>query len=418
MCYFLAPSGNPLELTEGEEQLRSSNLRFLWFVLAAQALSTIGSSVTTIALAVMVFELTGSVLHMGGILAASTIPVVVMSFVGGALLDRYPSRLLMIVADLARAGLILLLPFAAITSVRLIYLVACAIGVFTSIFNPSQIKLVGDLAPSDQLVRANSYLSIARDGAELGGYLAGGALVAAIGYFATFAIDAASYALSALLLVAVPALAPSSPASSFRKLLTESPRALAHLWERPALRTNALYAMFPMAFVMMSTPNAYGLALDVYGRGPQGLAMMETITAAGWIAGGVLAGRLNYRGDRNVYAVFCGTIIGLCFIGVGLNGGYWAAVALLAFAAIANVGVIVASMALFQEIEPRPDKGRIIALRAGMGQLSGAAGLLCGGALGHALGITNLFLLAGTASIVLGLAVLVPYLRWKRRSAA
>lgn len=390
----------------------------LWLVLVAQALSAVGSSVTTIALAVMVFELTGSVLHMGGILAASTLPVVVMSFVGGALLDRYPSRLLMVLADLARAFLILLLPLAANAAVGLIYVVSVAMGVFTSLFNPSQIKLISDLAPPDMLIKANSYLSIARDGAELVGYLAGGALVAAIGYFATFTVDAATYVASACLLLAVPAVAPKGVTATFRRLLGKTPQALAHIWERPALRTNALYALLPMAFVMMSTPNAYGLALDVYDRGPQGLATLEVITAAGWILGGLIAGRLNYQGDRNFYAVACGTTIGLCFILVGLDFGFWSAVVLLTVAAVANVGVIVGSMTLFQEMETRPDKGRIIALRAGLGQLSGAVGLFLGGLLGQTIGITNLFLVAGIASMALGILVLAPYVRWKRRCSS
>ncbi len=69
---------------------------------------------------------------------------------------------------------------------------------------------------------------------------------------------------------------------------------MARMWERPVLRTNVLYALLP-GFVMMSTPNAYGLALEVYGRGPQGLAAMEVITSAGWIVGGALAVRIITR---------------------------------------------------------------------------------------------------------------------------
>ncbi|NLE74409.1 MAG: MFS transporter [Actinobacteria bacterium] len=404
-------------LRRGERgHLAASRKQSMWLVLGAQALSTMGSSVTTVALAVMVFQRTGSVLHMGGILAASTLPVVVMSFVGGALLDRYPSRALMVLADVVRAGLVLAFPFAAGVSVGLIYAVAAVMGVFTSMFNPSQIKLISDLVPTQDLMKANSYLSIARDGAELGGYLAGGALVASVGYFTTFTIDAATYALSALLLIWVPSIKPRDSRESFARLLKESPQALARLWERPVLRANTLYILLPMAFVMMNTPNAYGLALEVYDRGPQGLAAMEVVTAAGWILGGILASRINYKGDRNAYTVMCGTFIGICLVGVGLVGSFWASVGLLSLAAVANVGVIVGSMTLFQEIEPRPDKGRIIALRAGLGQLGGAAGLFLGGVLGNALGISNLYLLAGGGAIVLGGAVFLPYLRWKRRN--
>ena len=51
----------------------------------------------------------------------------------------------------------------------------------------------------------------------------------------------------------------------------------------------------------MATPNAYALALDVYDVGARGFSIMEVITSLGWLAGGVLASRLNYRGDRNTY---------------------------------------------------------------------------------------------------------------------
>lgn len=147
------------------ELLRGTLLR----VLLAQALSSMGSSITAVALAVMVFELTGSVLHMGAVLAASTLPLVVMSFVGGALLDRFEARRLMVIADLARAVLIVLMPLAARQSVGLIYVIAASVGTMSAVFNPSQVKLVGDLVETSKLVKANSYLSLARDGAELGG---------------------------------------------------------------------------------------------------------------------------------------------------------------------------------------------------------------------------------------------------------
>src|SRR5665811_1049824 len=159
-----------------------------------------GSSITAVALAVMVFDLTGSVLHMGAVLAASTLPLVVMSFVGGALLDRFEARRLMVISDLARALLIVLMPLAARQSVGFIYVIAASIGTMSAVFNPSQVKLVGDLVQASRLVKANSYLSLARDGAELGGYLVGGALVVSIGYTSTFLADGATYLMSAVLL--------------------------------------------------------------------------------------------------------------------------------------------------------------------------------------------------------------------------
>jgi MFS family permease len=390
----------------------------LYRILAAQALSSMGTSVSTVALAVMVFDLTGSVLHMGGILAASALPLVVMSFVGGALLDRYEGRRLMVAADVGRAALMFLLPVVALQSVGLIYVVAAAIGVFSAVFNPSQVKVVGEIVPVDRLVRANSYLSISREGAELGGYLVGGVLVALVGYAVTFAIDGLSYIVSAALLFGLPAAKRAGDAVVPRlgRLLRESPRVLGRLWANPALRTNLLFALLPMTVMLMATPNAYGLALQVYDRGPQGFALMETCAAIGWIVGGVAASRLNYRGDRNSYVYVSFSIMALCFLGVGLSGSFWVSVALLSAAAVANVGVIVGSMTLFQEIEPRPDKGRMIAVRAGFGQMSATVGLLLGGVLGEWLGEPTLFVVVGTAGLLLPSMIYLPYRASKRRA--
>jgi len=385
-------------------------IRPLHRILGAQALSSLGTSISTVALAVMVFDISGSVLHMGGVLAASTAPLMVMSFVGGALLDRYEGRRLMVLSDIARALLVLAMPLAATQSVALIYVVAGVIGVFSALFNPSQVRLVGQIVARNMLVRANSHLSVSREGAEIGGYLVGGALVASLGYFTTFTIDAATYGISALLLLGLPRVVTGGEkARKLSDLLRESPRTLVRIWCSVRLRTNLLLAVLPFPFLMMGTPNAYGLALEVFEKGPQGFALMEVLTSGGWIAGGLIAGRMNFRGDRNSYVYWSSIAMAACMVAVGLSGSFWLAVAFLTLGAVANVGLIVGSMTLYQEIEERPDKGRMIAIRAGFGQTSMTLGLLGGGILGEYIGITNVFWVIGLAGAVLGTLVYLPY---------
>ena len=381
-------------------------------------MSSLGTSVSTVALAVMVFALTGSVVHMGGILAAATLPLVVMTFFGGALIDRFEARRLMVGADMARAVMMLMMPLAAGRSVGLIYVVAGSVGVFSALFNPSQVKVVGELIPADGLVKANSYLSIAREGAELGGYLVGGALVAVVGYTVTFVADAASYLISATLLLALPAAATRFSGAGLGALLRESPRVVGVVWKSRALRTNLLLALAPMLVIMMSTPNAYGLALSVFGRGAGGFALMEAVASCGWIIGGVAASRLNYKGDRNLYVAVSIAAMAACFVGVGLSRSFWVSVVLLAVAAAANVGAIVGSMTLFQELPSRPDKGRIIALRTGFGQMSSAVGLLLGGVLGGAIGEQRVFIAIGVVGATLCAVIALPYWATMRREAS
>ena len=212
-----------------------------------------------------------------------------------------------------------MMPLAASRSVGLIYVVAAAMGVFSALFNPSQVKVVGELVPAEGLVKANSYLSIAREGAELGGYLVGGALVALVGYTVTFVIDAGSYLISATLLFALP----SWPSVRGEPDCCDCCANRRGRWGPSgglaALRTNLLLALAPMLVIMMSTPNAYGLALDVFGKGSTGFALMEALSSCGWILGGVVASRLDYKGDRNSTWPSRLAVMAACSVGVGLS---------------------------------------------------------------------------------------------------
>jgi len=384
--------------------------RVLGRILAAQALSSGGTSVSTVALAFMVFKLTGSVLHMGGVMAASAFPLVVTSIIGGAVLDRFSAKNVMVLSDLARAVLIFAMPFLAQRAVGFIYLVAALMGVFAALFNPGQIKLIGDLADREYLVRANSYLGVSRDGAELIGYLLGGVLVTFVGYTLTFSIDAASYVVSALLLLGLPKALPRvGPVPRLGALIAESPAVVARLWHRPGLRTNLLLATFATMAIMMNIPNSYGLALDVFDRGAAGLAALEVLTASGLIVGGLIISRMSLQGDKNRYASFSLVAMGVCMIGVSFSGLFWLSIALMGLVGVANVWQFVPSITMFQEAPAEADKGRLISLRAGLGQMGMTSGLLLGGILGEALGITSAFLVAGLAGIGLTLVIYVPY---------
>jgi MFS family permease len=387
-------------------------------MLVAQGLSSVGTSMSTVALAFMVYEVTGSVLHMGGVMAASTLPLVVTAWIGGAFLDRYSARNIMVLADAARALLIFAMPFMAQRATGLIYVVAGLMGIFSALFNPGQIKLIGELVEKEQLVKANSYLGISRDGAELIGYLAGGVLVTYLGYTLTFVLDAASYALSGVLLIGLPrGLMHAGPAPKVRALVAEWPVVLRRLWRHPGLRTNLLLAVFGAAAAMMNVPNSYGLALDVFDKGAGGLAALEVFVAVGLILGGLLYSRLRLKGDKNAYVFYSLAAMAICLVAVSFSGQFWVSIVLLGFTGVASVGMFVPSITMFQEIPASPEKGRLIAIRSGFGQLGVMVGYLLGGLLGAELGITKLFLLAGVATFVIALVIYVPYrLRASRRA--
>jgi predicted MFS family arabinose efflux permease len=412
-------------------------LHLLWRILGSQALSSLGTSMSTVALAFMVYALTtGSTLHMGAVMAVSVLPLAVTSWLGGALLDRYSSRNLMVLADAARAVLIFAMPFAARQSVVLIYVVAGLIGVFSALFNPGQIKLVGEIAEREKLIKANSFLGVSRDGSELLGYLAGGLVVSLVGYTPAFVVDAGSYVLSALLLIGLPAAgrvragagagagagaaatpgagaagpwaAPLAPVR-VRTLVAESPAVFMRLWRHPALRTNLLFAVLPLAALMMYVPNSYGLVLNVFKGSAVELGALEVVVGAGMIVGGLLMSQMSLAGDKNGYVAMSTSAVAFCLLGVYFSHLLWLSIGLMGLAGALSIGMTVPSITLVQEASAHGDQGRLIALRSGFGQMGVTAGFLVGGVLGQTAGIVRAFLVAGVAAIGLCLFIYVPY---------
>ncbi len=385
-------------------------LQVLWRLLGAQALSSFGTSVSTVALGIMVYQLTGSMLQMGGVMAISAFPLIVTSWIGGALLDRFSAKWIMVGADAARAVLILLLPFAAEAAIGFIYVIACLLGIFSACFNPGQLKLILELVEREQLVKANSYASISRDSTEWIGYVVGGALVLALGYKIAFAIDAASYVASGLLLLGLPRAARrAEPPASVRTLIAESPAVLMRMWRHPALRTNMLLVVLPAMAVMMGMPNSYGLVLEVFDAGALAMGFMEAAVAVGSIAGALVISRMSLKGDKNAYVLLSLVLVAACLVGVWATDYLGVAIALMGIAGLMNVGMVIPSITMFQEIPAEADKGRLLAVRGGFGQIGATVGFLVGGVLGDVVGIRRTFLMAGLAAMLMGVAVYLPY---------
>jgi predicted MFS family arabinose efflux permease len=271
-------------------------------------------------------------------------------------------------------------------------------------------KLTSELVQRDQLVRVNSYLSVSRDGAELGGYLAGGALVALVGYKLAFILDAGSYVASALLLVGLPKPAPrlGAPARVV-DLIAQSPKVFGRLWRHPRLRTNLLLAVLPVVAVMMSLPLSYALVLEVFQAEDWAIGVLEGAIAAGLIVGGLVVSRMALKRDKNLYVLLSLLLVAGCLVGIRFSDYLWLSIALMGVAGVANVGIFVPSITMYQETSAESDKGRLLAIRGGFGQVGATVGFLVGGFLGEALGIQRGFLVGGVAVLVLSLLIYVPY---------
>jgi MFS family permease len=169
----------------------------LWY---SETVSLFGSQVTFIAIPLLAaLTLNAGAFEMGLIAAVETLPYLLFSLPAGVLADRIDRRRLLIVANLARAALVLAIPmsvaFGAL-SLPLLYLLSFLIGTFSVVFDVAYQTFVPDLLETDELLAGNQRIELSESAARTVGPGLGGALVAVAGSSALI-IDAFSYLMSA-----------------------------------------------------------------------------------------------------------------------------------------------------------------------------------------------------------------------------
>jgi MFS family permease len=180
--------------------LRHRDFRYLWL---AQSSSVIGDCIVIVAIALFVIELTGSATDLGLVLAASSLPLVAFLLLGGVWADRLPRHRVMVVTDLVRFTLHALLAVLIFTgTVRIWQLIAieALFGTAEAFFRPAANGLLPQTVPEQEIQQAQGLSSLSNNIGEFAGPALATALVLGLGAGWAFALDAATFLLSAALL--------------------------------------------------------------------------------------------------------------------------------------------------------------------------------------------------------------------------
>jgi Na+/melibiose symporter-like transporter len=218
----------------------------LW---VAQAVSSFGSKITREALAyTAVLTLAATPADMSVLSVAGAVPVLLLSLFVGVWVDRLPRRPLMIVADLARAVALSAVPLAALTNnlhVWLLYVAAALMGIFSLVFDVADRSYLPSIVQREQLLEANSRLSITGSLSEVGGPALAGIQVQIISAPFTLALDVLSFLWSALWLglIRTPKSSPTpDEGQETPDIWRETREGVATLWRNITLRMLAVAA--------------------------------------------------------------------------------------------------------------------------------------------------------------------------------
>jgi MFS family permease len=262
--------------------------RLLWL---GRTGSSIGDALIPVALAFAVLRIGGGATGLGIVLAAFTIGRAAFVVVGGVWADRLPRRAVMITADLARfctqavTAALLLGHVAQVWELAALQAIAGAAGGF---FAPASTALVPQTVSAGRLQQANALLWVSQSATNIFGPALSGVIVAVAGPGTVFAIDSASFLVSAGFLTALRIEEHVRPAAQrfWRDVAEGWHEARRHRW------LTAGFLGFALGNVGIGM---YFVLGPLVSRADLGGAQAWGLILTGGAVGGVLGGFLVYR---------------------------------------------------------------------------------------------------------------------------
>ncbi|MBK9746727.1 MAG: MFS transporter [Chloroflexi bacterium] len=283
--------------TKAASPLGVRNFRLLWI---GESVSLLGDQFTLIAYPWLVLQLTGDALILGTVMALMGIPRALFMLIGGALVDRFSPRTIMLVTNAARlvlVGVLAALTLSDAIQLWMLYGFALLFGLADAFYFPGQSSIVPQILDKDQLQSGNTIVQgTAQLSLFLGPVLAGGlialvggtasasadALPSMIGIGVAFGIDALSFLASVgALWLMRPRRAVELDADQ-RSVIQSIAVGMRYLWQNEALRfililivASNFFIMGPMMIgipVLAKTTlaegaAAYGIVMSAFGGG-------------------------------------------------------------------------------------------------------------------------------------------------------
>ena len=386
--------------------LAGSAYRRLW---AARTVSQCGDVAQFTALALLAFHLTGSGLGVSGVVIAEIAPVLLLAPLAGPLVDRLPRVTVMVGADLARMVLAAVLAVWH-RDIALVYAVAFGLSAGSVFFNPAAGSLLPALVTDDELVAANSGIWSAAVLSQILVAPLAGLLTATAGYGWAFAANAASFAISAIMLRGLRTSEAPRPVTTIS--IWAQDREALHLVARDRL-LRALAVAQTLAALSAGATSALLVVLAAHSLHTSGggYGLLLAAIAVGAFTGPLLLARLPARthGPMIVFAAFgLRSLVDLVLATVTALPA--ALGALVCYGIGTSTGNVTFSTVIQSHVPDRL-RGRVFSAFDLIWQSMRLASLLLGGILADTAGIRAVYYLGGAllaAAALTGLTLLGP----------
>jgi MFS family permease len=350
----------------------------------ATLFSGFGTWLAFVALAIDVKDRTNSGPWVSALLIADILPAVLIGLLAGPLVDRLSRKGLMIGSDLLRAAIFCALPFA--NSAAMIIALAALAGVGTGLFRPAVYAGLPNLVEDRDLPSANGLIQSIENLTWAIGPLIGGALVAAAGPDPAYWVNAATFLVSALLLVRI-------PGRRFQAGVAESHGHWRDLLEgfsfvmgsRALLTVLLAWNVFMLASAGINVAEVF-LAKDTFAAGDFGYGLLVGATGLGLVLGSLAAGPLLER--HPVTRIYPGSIflVALAIAAGAIAPNVWVAAGCVLVVGAANGTAVVCNALFVQRGSPDALRGRVFTLLMSSSFAVFALGMVVSGPLTDAVG--------------------------------
>jgi MFS family permease len=367
--------------------------------------SQLGSEITELALPlVALLQLGASSGEVGVLRAAQFLPFLLLTLPAGVLVDRVRRRPLMVGADIGRAALLALIPLGValgFLDLPVLAVVAFGVGALTVVFDVCYVSVLPSLIGREQLQSGNAALESSRAFASIAGPGLGGALVSLFKASGAIVVDAVSFLVSAVSLLAIrrpePRVAPTTERGRAALLV-----GWRQVTRSPLLRPNTLYTASGNL-----VGSAFGTVLIVFEVRELGLSgltigLVSAIGSVGFLVGATASRRLGQR-------LGIGPVICLGGILTGLGIGVMAAaprafpIPVLVAGQLLLGGIALSNlqtMSLRQAITPDAVLGRVNATVRFLGFGTIPVGAAIGGWLGGTIGFRPTLALCAVGALL------------------
>ena len=393
---------SPVDGELARHEVRSPNFAYFWL---AQVISRFGDPITLVALTYVTYRQTHSALLTALAVVIATIPNAVFGFFGGAVADAVGHRRAMLWCDIIRAALIATIPalLGFNAPLGVVFVVVLLAGVCGAVFGPARVAIVPALLAPDRLAAGNSLVAASDRAVEIGGALAGGVLVATAGENAFF-VDAATFAISALLLLRV-AVAETSHRLTWSILLADARDGLVFLRHSATLWSNTLFSLAGQ----VSNPVINGLTpaflVARFAGGDAQIGAVQYGAAEAAIAFGAVVASVTLpvylsRVPKGRLLVIGFATTGAVIILIALAPAFPIALALFALLGVTNIVYYVPTITILQEATPQNMRARVFGARIAITNLSWLPIIFVSGTLADVVGPAPLLVVAGVVTLV------------------